>query len=438
MSAPAKVGRPQKVIAAATLAAVSVLAITFGLVRETKPSAPARAAAPAASAAPQCRFSAGETAAFTLESTVRDVRAEDEDHFGGTLSFQVVEQLSTTRWRLRAALSDVSLSQTLTLPAERAKGPLTDPFFVDVDASCRFVGFGFARDWDARRRQFVQTTLLTHEFVLPATRETQRWSASQSDGMGPFAASYELASGSRGAALHIERRKGAYDGKAGAESMGLSLVVVASKATASFDLDHPQWLTSTSGVERVQVKMQGALAADLLQRFRLTRDDARFVAMSAVAPGDADFRDAFAAVDEARPLVEATGAKVPYEAALRAFLAHFPGTGSGDPSYAAARELAGWLKSHPEGARRLVAALRAGEIDEAARAAMFLGLELSGTDASRDALSDVLKDGHFRALDRARAASALSDLGTPTQGTAELLLAQGQSDRDPMVANVSL
>jgi HEAT repeat protein len=69
---------------------------------------------------------------------------------------------------------------------------------------------------------------------------------------------------------------------------------------------------------------------------------------------------------------------------------------------------------------------------------MFLGLELSGTDASRDTLSDVLKDGHFRALDRARAASALSDIGTPTQGTAELLLAQGQNDGDPMVANVSL
>ncbi|MDI1483615.1 hypothetical protein [Polyangium sp. y55x31] len=60
------------------------------------------------------------------------------------------------------------------------KGSLTDPFFVDMDASCRFVGFGFARDWDARRRQFVQSLLLTHEFVLPATDETRRWSASAS------------------------------------------------------------------------------------------------------------------------------------------------------------------------------------------------------------------------------------------------------------------
>ncbi|MCK6589433.1 MAG: HEAT repeat domain-containing protein, partial [Polyangiaceae bacterium] len=53
-------------------------------------------------------------------------------------------------------------------------------------------------------------------------------------------------------------------------------------------------------------------------------------------------------------------------------------------------------------------------------------------------LSNVLSDPRFRAVDRARAASALSDIGGPTRGTAELLLSQAQKDPDDMVANVSL
>lgn len=438
MSAAAKTGRAQKVALAAALAAVSILGITFGLLRKTAAHAsPARAAAAApAPVAPQCRFSPGETAAFTLESTVRDVRGEQEDHLRAALSWQAVEQLSATRWRLRAALSGISHSQTLTLPEERVKGSLTDPFFVDVDASCRFVGFGFARDWDARRRQFVQSMLLTQEFVLPATRGTQRWSASQSDGLGRFEARYAIAPGAGGSALRIQRRKAAYDGQSRGAVMGLSVVVVGSEATATFDGDHPRWLSKSSGFERVQILVQGAVQADLLQRFRLERDDARFVAMRAVAPDDADFRDAFALDVERDQPVDAEVAQMSFDQALRAFLAPFGGTG--DPSYAAARRLAAWLKAHPEEAHRLVAALRAGAIADAARPALFLALELSGTDASRDALSGVLVDEHFRAVDRARAASALSDIGAPTRATAELLLSHAQNDREDMVKNVSL
>lgn len=434
MSAATGSARTTRLALAVSFTAAAVLVVALGGLPETQRRAPGRAAA-ATTAAPSCRFEPGETAAFRLESTVRDVRGEEEDHLRGTLSWQVVEQLSASRWRLRAALSDVSQSQTLTLPEERARGPLTAPFFVDVDASCRFVGFGFARDWDARRRQLVQTTLLTHEFVLPPTGRTRGWSANQSDGLGPFAASYAMTSATRGPALHIERRKAAYDGQ-GAAALGLSIVVLGSEATASFDRERPAWMTATSGLERVQVRVQGEVAADLLQRFSLTRDDARFVAMRAVGPEDADFRNAFDLDVERGQVVDARTAQMSYEDAVQAFLARFDGTG--DPSYAAARQLAAWLKSHPEAARRLVADLRAGAIADAARPALFLGLELSGTDAARDALSEVLVDPRFQGLDRARAASALSDIGGPTRGTAELLLAQAKQDGDAMVASVSL
>lgn len=436
MSAATVSARTTRLALAVSFAAAAVLVVALGVLPETQRRAPGRAvSATAAPAAPNCRFEPGETAAFRLESTVRDVRGEEEDHLRGTLSWQVVEQLSASRWRLRAALSDVSQSQTLTLPEERARGPLTDPFFVDVDASCRFVGFGFARDWDARRRQLVQTTLLTHEFVLPPAGRTRGWSATQSDGLGPFEASYAMTPATRGPALRIQRRKAAYDGQ-GAAALGLAIVVVGSEATASFDREHPAWMSATSGLERVQVRVQGEVAADLIQRFSLTRDDTRFVAMRAVAPADADFRNAFDLDVERGQVVDARTAQMSYEDAVQAFLARFDGTG--DPSYAAARQLAAWLKSHPEAAHRLVADLRAGAIADAARPALFLGLELSGTDAARDALSGVLVDPRFHGLDRARAASALSDIGGPTQGTAELLLAQAKQDGDAMVASVSL
>lgn len=415
---------------------LAVLAIALARPRKTEPRALTQKVAPAAPAAPQCQFTPGETAAFSIESTVRDVRAEDQDHFRATLSWEVVEQLSTMHWRLRAAFSGISRTETLTLKEERVEGSLTDPFFVDVDASCRFVGFGFARDWDARRRQFVQSMMRTHEFVLPATGDTQRWSASQTDGMGSFEARYAITAGADDALLRIQRRKAAYSGKASAEVMGLSVVVVGSEATATFDPDQPQWLTASSGSERVQIRVQGKVQADLLQQFRLVRDDTRFMAVRAMAASDADFRDAFALDVERGRDAASPAASMTYEEALRAFLGHFRGTG--DASYSAARELAAWLKAHPEAAVRLVAALKAGRIDEKARPALFLALELAGTKPARAALSSVLSDTKFRTVDRARAASALSDIGEPSQDTAELLLAHAQNDRDDMVANVSL
>lgn len=429
--------RANKFAVVGTLVTMSVAVMGIGASRQTTTPLPKRAVMAEPAEAPECSFDVGETAAFSLESTVRDVRSEEEDHVRAALSWQVVEQLSGSRWRLQAALSDVSHSQSLTQPDERVKGSLTDPFFVDVDSSCRFVGFGFARDWDARRRQFVQTMLRTHEFVLPATGETRQWSVSQADGMGAFEARYEIAAENHPAStMRIRRRKAAYEGKTQADAMGLSIVVVASEATAHFDRDHSDWLSTSSGHERVQIRVQGQVQADLLQKFQLVRDDSRFVAMTAMATSAADFRDAFALDVERKPSVDAQWTRMTYEEALKVFLAHFDRPG--DVSYAAARDLAAWLKAHPEGAGRVVAALKAGTIKEAARPALFLGLELSGTPAARDALSTVLADSRVRAVDRARAASALSDIGEPTKATAELLLAQAQNNRDDMVANVSL
>ncbi|MCA9680926.1 MAG: HEAT repeat domain-containing protein, partial [Myxococcales bacterium] len=136
-------------------------------------------------------------------------------------------------------------------------------------------------------------------------------------------------------------------------------------------------------------------------------------------------------------------AEVAYADALGSFLGHFGADpGDGDPSFAAARELAAWLRTHEDGPRLLAEALRAGSIEAAARPAMFLALELSGTEAARGTLSELLVDPQLGSVDRARAASALADIGAPTLDTAALLLAQTQAQAqgqgDAMVANVSV
>ena len=118
--------------------------------------------------------------------------------------------------------------------------------------------------------------LRTHEIVLPATPEARRWSASQADGLGSFEASYTMAPDTRGSALRIQRRKIAYDEKARAEAVDLSVAVVGSETAATFDPGRPHGMTSTSGLERVQILVEGKVQADLLQRSRLVRDDARF------------------------------------------------------------------------------------------------------------------------------------------------------------------
>ncbi|MEZ4454832.1 MAG: HEAT repeat domain-containing protein [Nannocystaceae bacterium] len=420
----------------ASLVVASISAVVLGLPGSEAPRSPREAAKAAPAAAPRCRFEPGATAAFTLESTARDVRGDEEDHLRGILSWQVVDQSASDRWRLRAALSDVSHTQALTLPSERVQGPLTDPFFVDVDAACRFVGFGFDREWDARRRQLIQTTLLTHEYVVPSSTRRMAWSTRQTDGLGDFEASYAIVPG-EGPGARVERHKAAYEGAAQAAAFGLELAVVGSESAASFDHERRDWLRASSGLERVQIMVEGEVVADLLQRFRLTRDDRRYAPVPAMDPKDADFRDAFALEVERGEVVDERTAQMSYDEALEAFQGLFQGTAD-DPSYAAARQLAAWLKTHPEGAAALVAALRGGEIDDVARPALFLALELSGTDAAREVLSDVLVDARLRPVDRARAASALSDLGEPTRGTAELLLTQAKGDGDAMVANVSL
>ncbi|NVB37405.1 HEAT repeat domain-containing protein [Pseudenhygromyxa sp. WMMC2535] len=426
---------------ATTLALTSIVAVAvaYGRPRQAESKPRAAVTTAAAPAAPGCHFEPGDRAAFVLQSAVRDVRSEETDHLRATLSWELAEQLSSDRWRLRAALSDLSHSQTMTLPEERVSGSLAEPFFVDVDASCRLVDFGFVSEWDVRRRRLVQTALRAHEFVTPTAARGETWSANQVDGLGSFEARYALAAKRERRGLRIDRHKTAYDQSG--EAFGISIAVVHSEATAHFDSPRSQWLRDASGLERVQLRIHGEIAADLAQHFSLVRDDDRFVPVPALAVADADFRDLADLEIERERMVDAEMADVAYAEALDAFLGRFAADADaelGDPSYAAARELAAWIRNHEDGPQLLADALRDGSIDAAARPALFLALELSGTDAARGTLSELLVDPRLDSFDRARAASALADIGEPSLDTASLLFAQTQGQADPIVANVSV
>ncbi len=375
-----------------------------------------------------CHFELDQRGAFRLESSVHDTRAPaKQDALEGVLSWQVAERVSANEWRLRAALSDVEHGQSLTLPEERVSGSLEAPFFVDVDASCRFVGFGFDKSWSPRKRQLVQTLITTWEHVLPGDPSAKHWRVEQTDGVGSYEASYQRLPG-RG--VGVRRDKAAYKDRDAARTLGLTLQLLGSSSTARYESG---WILRAGGRERLRIETSGTLQADLVQNFSVVRDDERFAPVPPLSVVDADFSDAFAMVVDHTREVDPSLLKVPFEKALADFIALF---NQPDVSFAAARQLAAWLQANPTKAKLLLAALRAERIPEKARPALFLALEISGHDESRAVLSSVLDDRAFSPLDRARAASALSDIGEPTQASAEQLRAR--SSDDGMVGNVSL
>lgn len=371
--------------------------------------------------APVCRLSVGDRAAFRLSSEV--AVGDQTDHFEGTMSWQVVEATDGAA-KVRAAFSDVRLSQDLTLPDERSASPEGVAFYLEVGDDCAIRETAFAPSWDVRTRLLVRTQLDNHAFTLPAAGATQ-WQAPAADGLGQHRASFVLEGTSP---WTIHRTKTAHRPHGDSAALGIDLSLGRAEATATFDIDAPQWWQSTQGEEQVTITAAGRAPVTMTQRFSLQRDDARFATVPALDDALADGRD-----PRHMPLTAQTEttAHTSYADALSAFEAAVQDR----DDHQAAHVLAAWLRAHPEDVNRLVAELR-GDLDDELRPAVFLAMELSGTDASRDALGDLIDDDALSALDQARAASALSDIGQPTSAVAEQLLARAETD--DMAGRVSL
>jgi hypothetical protein len=410
------------------LSALAVAGLLAAVVLGARPAGPPPAqdqdqGAPVTAAAPTplaCAFVPGQQAAFHLESAVEArgvAQASPRDRVQTVLSWQVLADARPGEWLLRAALSSTELSQQLSSPAQRLGQPLDGAFIVRLGRDCRFLGTGYAREWQPATRRFVTTLLSTFEFALgPGVS----WELEQGDGMGRYTARYaatRLADGS----AQLQKMKARYRDDARQKGGGIQVQVVNAKASATLDAAG-RWLQRASGTEQVRLSAQGSLLADLEQRFELRRDDGAFVPPDErVEAAALDWQDPFLMPTQVATSADPALLALPLDGALERFAAAYRKTAGGD-ALAAARFLAAWLQVHPEEAAALLARVRRDGLPEALRPAAFLALELCGTPQARAVLSSAVGDQGLAEMDRARAASALSDVPQPTPESARALV----------------
>ncbi|KUM54101.1 HEAT repeat domain-containing protein [Rheinheimera sp. EpRS3] len=393
----------------AAAAAVVAAVIAFNPWRGSG-SAQAELAAEASQAA-SCRLSAGQTAAFRFSSTVT---AEGQsDTFEGVMSWQV-EALNAGVARVRASFSKVNLSQDMTLAAERAESPQGLPFFLQVDSNCAISGTAFAPQWQPKSRLLVATQLDNFTFLLPQAGATQ-WQSAALDGLGDYTANFSVLNQ---APLQIQRQKTDHLIRGAADSFGIKISVQKSQATAMFNPAQPLWWQAISGEEIMSLQVAGQPEVIMQQRFSLQRDDQLF---AAIPQTDWALAEKSVPYDLAPEFDEFITQQQSYTETYTAFVSAI--TDSPPRYFDAALEMAAWLKKHPEDVDLLVAELR-GQMTDDARPTAFLALQLSGLNNAREALSDMVFDTTMSQGDQSRAASALADVGTPSQDVAELLLSR--------------
>ncbi len=370
-----------------------------------------------------CHFITGDRAAFTVASEV--VLQGQADRFEAIMSWQI-EQVVADVARVRAVFNDVVLTQTLVTPEESADSPEGIPFFLNINADCSIASKAYASQWEAATQALVSTLLDNFTFALPKHGESQ-WQTEAEDGLGQYSAQYSLINQSP---LTVQRHKSAHDSGDDIIDFGIDIRLQKSEALAVFDESRPFWWQSIAGSEQVSIETQGEPAVTMTQTFRIERNDHLFAAVPELDWNQTEVITGYDVADEYDLLITT---HTSYEEARSAFEDSIY---QSSPDYfEAALQLGAWLKAHPEDVDLLVAEIR-GNLDDEARPTAFLALELSGSEQARDALSILIYDYSLSKVDQARAASALADLGEPTQEVADLLLER--SLHDDTASRVSL
>ena len=238
-------------------------------------------------------------------------------------------------------------------------------------------------------------------------------------------------SGTGQSPLTVQRKKIKHDSFGDTVDFGIDVRLQTSEALAVFDEQAPLWWQSIAGTESLIIETSGQPSVSITQSFRMARNDTLFAAVPALDWHQAEVITGYEELSGEYELLQTIHNS--YEEARAAFDAAIY---QSSPDYfQAALELAAWFKAQPEDVDILVAEIRGNLADEA-RPRAFLALELSGTEQAREALSILMYDYTLSEVDRARAASALADLGTPTQEVADLLMER--SLEDDMASRVSL
>jgi HEAT repeat protein len=424
-------------VTAAVFAAVTVIVGVRiggswkGNAPSTEPIDAARRAAPPLSVA-ACAFEPGERAAFSLQLNTQPRGAPGPgDLFKAVLSWEVVGAPRPDEWLLRAAFSSIELQQDSSNLDERLTQPLDGTFMIRVGRDCRFTGKGYPPDWKPATRRFVSTVLSSFEFAVVPTSPGPSWEIDQTDGLGRYTARYNAVARPDGG-FEITKVKRFYRGDDRTKAMGFQLQLLGAKEEATLDA-RGRWLRRAVGGEQVRMRVQKQVLAEVDMRYELTRDDTRFVRPDpGVLMAAVDWQDPTEMVAKAQDAsVDPALAKLSFGAALDRFSQIY----TGDP-YAAGLFLAEWLKAHPEGAETLLTTLRDGGIADAMRPAAFFALEHCGTPQARAVLMTALADDSMAEIDRARAASALSDVPKPTEDSARALIeAASATDSEPQLVS---
>lgn len=425
---------------------------------QTPPKAATVAAASAAVPAPSpvrgpqlaCRLAPGDTMAFALgqQVTADGQPAGGGEHFSAIMRWRVIDQPRPGEWLVGAAFTNAELAQNLTPAALRVGEPLDAPFLLTINEECRFQGVGLPSRWALSARRFVASVVSGLELSVAPYRSGPTWIASQRDPLGAFVARYTLREGPSSDGPEIDRAKLLYGDTRMGNVVGLAVEIVRSETRARLD-PAGHWVRSVQSDERLKLRSQGQLLADLTSHLQLVRDDTKEALPwppPNFRPGDYRWDDPFAEEPaQAKAALDPRLVSLPLSEALAEFLASGQsGVGHSFDAYAAALHLAEWLRARPDQAAALLAAMGSATMPDHARSAAFLALERCGTPQARFVLASALRDHRQRPLDRARAASALSDVPAPDKDTVKALVSTAHGapragDLDgQMVSGVSL
>lgn len=384
-----------------------------------------------------CNFENGERRAYQVDSNVEVSGVSDA--FGGLLDLEVIE-VNEQGAMMRAAFTELELTQSMTRAADRSDAASIEaaPFFIQMDSRCGFTRIGFPEAWDTSARQLVVTVLRAQEIILPEDR-SNRWETAQRDGGGVYKANYIALKqdDSKDAEIHIRRQKVMYTDVSESREFGFELSVLGARTTARFD-QRQGVIESVRGEEKIRLALPGGQPQVLAHRFSMERRDVTTANIAFASLEDADFRDALDLVNETTREEPADPSLAGMECAVAMANFHslFDERGK-DAVLPAARFLARWLRANPELAGQLLDELRQGKFSQTTHAALFLAIEMAGTEQTRDVLLVAMEDAELSELNRARAASALADHGEPTEVAMNALLERAREDRSSMVSTVS-
>jgi len=318
-------------------------------------------------------------------------------------------------------------------PTDLRQGDLDPVFLVRLDARCGVADFARRREADLQGARQQQGMVAELGWRAPASAEEPDFEARGFDLTGRYTAIYRA----RDAAIlgRVMRYDAVFNddarGRVSDVPVRASSLKVVRGASPWFEsLVHGRDLSFlTHGVEvattRLSVRARAVEPGEALPE-HASPDDADWVWGLLLAelggsslPQKSEVNAAFGAL--------------PLAAAFERFEAMVGVDGANPAEYL--RFMRDWLRQHPEAMATILRMIREGYFAKRSRvrAALFLALAEANTEASRQALMDILDDASFEFGYRMDAAHVLTLVEPPPDGFIERLLGFAQGEPDPFL-----